>query len=411
MNEDKLKKALKDYNKNPTATTVHEELRRQLDNYTVIARRPDGLVDVDETMENLAFALQTEETAIAGCITVDALLAKPTPKIEADVVDGRPLRKGRTVTEPIVDWSGVPTARRRVAAYACLISQLPHSTAPCQSENIIEELQGVKVTMPAPWPRLVSKFEGLVEAAAKGDKSARDVVEAVDAMLWFKKGEAVVEATAPQPRQQVGNVVVVSSVESGSVRYLIDRLCVTESDLEALALDFFPHVKRQWSSGMTRTAKVTLLLSYASKDDVMQALRSAYPHKFTLVPASTPSLDIFFVAHHDDRVATSELMLQCRVTTKAILSSLDCPAGQDRRAWLSGRCVATRVVVVVLSANLLNDDVAMSLVQQAATSGQRVVPFVARACAWQHVANLGGKKPLPQDEYAAAVELTRILRS
>jgi hypothetical protein len=284
MNEDKIRKALKDYNANPADRAAQEVLQRQLGVYAVVARQPNGKVDVEETMENLAFALQTGETAQAGCIGVAELLAKPAPKIEADPVDGRPLRKGRTVTEPIVDWSAVPLARRRLVAFAAEVGQLPHSVAPCQSESVAAEV--AQATLPPPWPRLEKKLAELEVSAAKGDRAARDAVEAVEARLCFRmkvaaevRSALVAHATSTSNQTPVP-LLVSQSPQRAEVRALIANLCRTDSEFESFVLDYFPDVKRQFGGGMSDTAKVTLLLTSVSAAEVTAALRAAYPRKF-----------------------------------------------------------------------------------------------------------------------------------
>lgn len=409
MNEDKIRKALEAFNTNSADRAAHEVLQRQLGAYSVIARQPDGKVDVGETMENLAFALQTNEAAQAGCITVAELLAKPAPKIEADPVDGRPLRKGRTVTEPIVDWSGVGISRRRLVAYAAQVGQLPHATAPCQSESIAAEM--LQATLPPPWPRLEKKLSEVEAAAAKGDRSARDVIEAVEARLVFvaaalARRPAVLAHATPASNQTPMPALVAQSPmpNSSEVRRLIYDICRTDSDFEAFALDYFPHIKRRFGSGMGLDAKVTLFLTCCSASDVVGALRAAYPQRFT---ATSGALDLFIVAHPSESRFVEALSRQC-FAVKARQTVFDCPAGTDRRTWLQSRLAAARVVVVAMSADMLCDEATMALVEAAARAGSRVVPWPVRACSWKS-SSFGHLLALPPDEYEAQQGIMRAL--
>jgi hypothetical protein len=410
MNEDKIRKALKDYNANPADRAAQEVLQRQLGVYAVVARQPNGKVDVEETMENLAFALQTGETAQAGCIGVAELLAKPAPKIEADPVDGRPLRKGRTVTEPIVDWSAVPLARRRLVAFAAEVGQLPHSVAPCQSESVAAEV--AQATLPPPWPRLEKKLAELEVSAAKGDRAARDAVEAVEARLCFRmkvaaevRSALVAHATSTSNQTPVP-LLVSQSPQRAEVRALIANLCRTDSEFESFVLDYFPDVKRQFGGGMSDTAKVTLLLTSVSAAEVTAALRAAYPRKF---PAAAPAatLDLFIVAHTNDARFVDALSRQC-FAIKARQTIFDCPAGSNRGDWLRSRLSAARVVVVTLSADMLCDEATMAQIEAAAQTGSRVIPWPVRACGWKS-SWLGHLLPLPQDEYEAQQGIARAL--
>lgn len=63
----------------------------------------------------------------------------------------------------------------------------------------------------------------------------------------------------------------------GAVRNAISQLLRSDSELNAFALDYFPRAYDQFSGGMERNAKVTLLLQYGSPEKVMAALREKFP--------------------------------------------------------------------------------------------------------------------------------------
>ncbi len=56
------------------------------------------------------------------------------------------------------------------------------------------------------------------------------------------------------------------------LRVQMNNQLKTDADLDAFALDEFPTVKMRWSSGMDRTAKVTLLLQLQEPRDIAVAL-------------------------------------------------------------------------------------------------------------------------------------------
>lgn len=72
---------------------------------------------------------------------------------------------------------------------------------------------------------------------------------------------------------------------------LLYQVLRTDSDLDAFLLDYFPDIKRRLGSGMTRDAKVNLLLE--SVDDlgpIYSSLRSAYPDKVAKHMAAQPRI-------------------------------------------------------------------------------------------------------------------------
>lgn len=63
------------------------------------------------------------------------------------------------------------------------------------------------------------------------------------------------------------------------LRKLIDDVLLSDSDLEAFALDYFPQIKRQWSDGMERVRKLNLLLERGAPAEILTRLRQAYPQE------------------------------------------------------------------------------------------------------------------------------------
>ena len=79
------------------------------------------------------------------------------------------------------------------------------------------------------------------------------------------------------------------------LRGLLTELLRTSDDLNSFALDFFPAVHRQFSSGMTREAREDLLLSGALPLAVYEALRAMFGSKVPPPPsADYGDLDLVF---------------------------------------------------------------------------------------------------------------------
>lgn len=64
-----------------------------------------------------------------------------------------------------------------------------------------------------------------------------------------------------------------------SLRKLLEAVFRTESELEAFVVDSFPDVSRQFSAGMSRTARVNLLFESIEPTEVMEQLRANYPNE------------------------------------------------------------------------------------------------------------------------------------
>lgn len=65
-----------------------------------------------------------------------------------------------------------------------------------------------------------------------------------------------------------------------SLREFIMNVLITDSDLDAFALDYFPTTKHVYSSGMDRVAKVNILIEREDPEEVLQFLKEAIPTRF-----------------------------------------------------------------------------------------------------------------------------------
>lgn len=419
MNENKIREALAAINGNPKDEKAAGLLRKELAGYRVIARQPNGPVDVNETMQNLAFALETGYNAMDGCLAVDELLAKEKPKIEADPVDGRPLRNGKTVTQPIVNWQPVSVERRRLAVLAKMRRELPHAGASVRSELIADDLAQERLS--APWPRMESEMAKLQEAAkltTKEGRAARDMLEQIEEGLWFQREERAKEQTPIGPRpyittpEEIPFDPQVPSVGQGTsfswLRNALQRAFPVSSTFEGFVQDFFPEVKREFSGGMQRGQQENLLFAHHSIEEIVAAAISAAPGKRSVFEA-TAKTDLFIVAIDRDLRKADELFRHCRAIEKK-QGSWMCPSGANREAWLRAEINKARVIVATVSADLLYDDGMMNLLQSSYKGGKRVVPWVIRACDWKSTF-FGNLRELPEEEHLATIDIKRILLS
>ena len=419
MNENKIREALAAINTNPKDEKAAGLLRKELAGYRVIARQPNGPVDVDETMQNLAFALETSYNAMDGCLGVDELLAKEKPKIEADPVDGRPLRNGKTVTQPIVNWQPVSIERRRLAVLAKMRRELPHAASSVPSEMIAYDL--AQERLPAPWPRMeleMAKLQKAAKESTKEGRAARDMLETVEEGLWFQRQRVSEKPPIPPigPRpyittpEEIPSDPQIPAVGQGTgfswLRNALQQAFPVSSTFEGFVQDFFPEVKREFSGGMQRGQQENLLFAQHSIEEIVAAAISAAPGKRSIFEA-TAKTDLFIVAIDRDIRKADELFRHCRAIEKKQGSWL-CPSGANREAWLRAETNKARVIVAAVSADLLYDDAMMNLLQSSYKGGKRVVPWVIRACDWKSTF-LGNLRELPEEEYLATRDIKSIL--
>lgn len=64
-----------------------------------------------------------------------------------------------------------------------------------------------------------------------------------------------------------------------ALRKFVENMLVTDSDLEAFCLDYFPDVKRKFSAGMDRVQKVNLLLSHGDARQIADCLQEMDPKR------------------------------------------------------------------------------------------------------------------------------------
>lgn len=80
-------------------------------------------------------------------------------------------------------------------------------------------------------------------------------------------------------------------------RKFLDAILVTDSELDAFCIDFFPDVHRRFSNNMERVVKVNLLLELKESQEILKRLHLFQPKKFAkyqteLLTGHTPSPSI-----------------------------------------------------------------------------------------------------------------------
>lgn len=64
-----------------------------------------------------------------------------------------------------------------------------------------------------------------------------------------------------------------------ALRLTLQRIIITDSDLQAFLIDYFPEIQSLLSEGMDRSRKHNILLERINPEDIISALRDAYPDK------------------------------------------------------------------------------------------------------------------------------------
>lgn len=176
--------ALRAWNADPKNEEARGLMLSNIGQRAVIERDAGGKIRVDETMDRLAFALEhSGNDDQAGCVSPASLFAEAKPQTEADPIDRRPLRKGKTLTNPVVDWSAVVTGRREVAGYAAESSQVPPGGSEVAAYHLAQpQLQ-------PPWPRLDAEWAAIADKK-RPTPAERELVQRVRDRLFVQETSA-----------------------------------------------------------------------------------------------------------------------------------------------------------------------------------------------------------------------------
>lgn len=87
-----------------------------------------------------------------------------------------------------------------------------------------------------------------------------------------RKSAATTERASFQPTSPFGRAPTLASL-----RWLLNQVLVSASDLDAFCLDHFKHIRSRFDGGLDRVSKVTLLFERAHPAEILQRLREDYP--------------------------------------------------------------------------------------------------------------------------------------
>ncbi len=238
------------FNNNPQDADARSALAKACQGLKVLHCREDGLINIEESADALAFALQTHQDGEAGAMTAEQLCAQLLPQIEADPRTGAPLRRGKTTRDPIVDWTPVSLEERRVVAYG-----VERGETLGTSEQIVHQLSGAGRDLP-PWPRLRKELKDLDSKATRTPSEDRLLLRTRE-RLYFRSGA---EAPAAQEHRAGSTREPFDSADRAAVRRELGRRLRLDTDFMAFCLDNFPGTYRRFSGGMDRITKESLLL-------------------------------------------------------------------------------------------------------------------------------------------------------
>lgn len=92
------------------------------------------------------------------------------------------------------------------------------------------------------------------------------------------EGKAVPGAASPPTPRPLG--VSAGGYTRPSLREFIMNVLVSDSDLEALCLDYFPEVKQRYTGSMDRHTKVNLLLEHEDNGRILKALEESHSARY-----------------------------------------------------------------------------------------------------------------------------------
>lgn len=90
-------------------------------------------------------------------------------------------------------------------------------------------------------------------------------------------------AEPPKPSTPAGVRQQGRVLSCSELRKMIAGILVTDAMFDAFVLDHFEPVKKQFTNGMERMQKETLLLELADRSQIVAALSSCYPHEWSRV--------------------------------------------------------------------------------------------------------------------------------
>ena len=221
--------------------------------------------------------------------------------------------------------------------------------------------------------------------------------------------------------------MVTPKVSGPDVRRALSMVLRTASDLDAFLLDCFPAVYHRLSNGMDRTTRENLLLSLTAPAEVFKTLyeqandgqkaslrqmlnAAADPMKrddSAEIPKEGPKTtavpQVYVEYAAQDRDLVEKLFVQLaplvRKQSMQLLHRGNVPVGAHTANTLATWMQTAQVIVVMLSADLLNGEDFEVFLQQALkrqTAGVVLVPVLLRPVLWQET-ELKPLQILPMD--------------
>lgn len=257
MTTDEIKRALENFNQDPTNLDAQKELALKFGSRRCLLVSADG-IDTERTIALWTFCEQTGSNGRRDGKTAAELVAEVVQRLPASPYSGEPLFEGKTSDG--VDYSKVPLKKQRLIAFAVLGT----------GHELGDEEDALDAVMASPMPRKWQRIaDELAVLDADESETAQIMKLKIKQRLWWSKATSSLVMLAAVPFSKTP-IVANNNTE---VRKLLHAKLRTDSDLMAFLVDFFRETARRMGSGMDRTQKENLLLQLHSVDEIVAALR------------------------------------------------------------------------------------------------------------------------------------------
>lgn len=249
-----VRSACERYNTNPDHD-ARQNLSEKLGRLRCIYLSGDK-IDIERTVRLFEFCALTGSDGRAEAKVVADLVQAKVGTLDASPYDGRPLFEGKTAEG--VDYSNIPTMRRRWISFAMLTGE------PIGTEQEAVDSASVPTLH---FQRIGAKLSALESKQHKTADEQRLLLDVDLRMQWTPGSKTAAVRTVPVDAGQAHG--------RPALRALLGQVLRTASDLDAFLLDYFPDVYRRTSMGMDRLARENLLLTNHEEHNIRAALRAA----------------------------------------------------------------------------------------------------------------------------------------
>jgi hypothetical protein len=258
MTTDEIKRAIENFNQDPTNLDAQKELALKFGSRRCLLVNVDG-IDTERTIALWTFCEQTGSNGRRDGKTAAELVAEAVQRLPASPYSGEPLFGGKTSDG--VDYSKVPLKKQRLIAFAALGAT---------GYELGDEEDTLDAVMASPMPRKWQHIADQLTALDSDESESAQIMKLkIKQRLWWSKAVASPVLLAAVP---FSNTPIVAS-NNAEVRKHLHAKLRTDSDLMAFLIDFFKDVASRVGSGMDRNQKETLLLQLHSVDEIVAALR------------------------------------------------------------------------------------------------------------------------------------------